>query len=329
MIGNDSINFSLASIWRSWLAFRHGKRASAELDTFQYYLESHLRELSEDLNTRRYRHGGYRSMIVTDNKRRQIAVATIRDRVVHRLCYEYLVRRFDRTFIYDAWSCRKGKGVTAGIERTQRLLAKYPRSVVWRADVTKFFDTVDHAVLQELLERRVPDPKARWLFDEIVRSYATSEVRERPYGIPIGNLTSQIFANIYLNELDRFVSHGIRPLGYVRYGDDFIVIARNREEAASYQRRVTQFITTNLRLRLHSRNNVIVSARHGLTFLGVGIFPAGRRLNPRNWDRALERTDLLNHASYYGLVGGHMAVKYQKQYAWRLLEHMSRFRTVI
>ena len=264
-------------------------------------------------------------MIVTDNKRRQIAVATIRDRVVHRLCYEYLVRQFDKTFSYDAWSCRRGKGVTAGIERTQRLLLKYPRSIVWRADVTKFFDNVDHATLRKLLARRVPDSKARWLLDEIIRSYAASKPGERPFGIPIGNLTSQIFANIYLNELDRFVSHRIRPLGYVRYGDDFIVIVKSREEAASDQRRVTQFINHSLRLRLHASNNIIVPARHGIKFLGVEIFSTGRRLNQRNWDRVLKHTDLLNHASYYGLIGGHMTAKYQKQYAWRLLEHMSRF----
>lgn len=323
MIGNDSINFSLASIWRSWLAFRRGKRASSELDVFQYYLEPNLKGLFDDLASRRYRHGGYRLMVVTDNKRRQIAVATIRDRVVHRLCYEYLVKRFDKTFIYDAWSCRKGKGVTAGVERAQHFLAKYPRSIVWRADVTKFFDNVDHAVLRELLARRVPNPKALWLLDEIIRSYATSKPGGRPFGIPIGNLTSQIFANIYLNELDRFVSHQIRPLGYLRYGDDFIVVAKSREEAAAHQRRVTQFINRDLRLRLHSRNNIVVPARHGIKFLGVEIFPTGRRLNTRNWDRALERTNLRNHASYYGLVGGHMTAKYQKQYAWRLLEEVS------
>lgn len=86
MIGNDSIDFSLAGVWRSWFAFRQGKRTSSELDTFQYYLEANLKELTDDLVSRRYRHGGYRLMVVTDNKRRQIAVATIRDRVVHRLC---------------------------------------------------------------------------------------------------------------------------------------------------------------------------------------------------------------------------------------------------
>lgn len=210
----------------------------------------------------------------------------------------------------------------AGIERAQQLLAKYPRGIVWRADITKFFDNVDHTTLLELLKRRVPDPKAIWLLEEIIKSYAISKSGERPFGIPIGNLTSQIFANIYLNELDRFVSHQIRPRGYLRYGDDFIVIAQSREEAARYQQRVTEFVTSDLRLQLHKSNNVIIPARLGIKFLGVELFPAGRRLNRRNWDRALSRTNLVNNASYHGLVSSHSTPKHRKQYAWHLVEQI-------
>ncbi|MCK9186315.1 reverse transcriptase [Candidatus Gracilibacteria bacterium] len=117
MIGNESIDLSLKNIWESWFAFRKGKKATDELHSFQYYLEKNLYELFEDLNSGKYRHGEYRKFIVCDNKRREISVANIRDRIVHRLVYDYLEKIYDKTFIYDAWSCRKGKGLIGAIER--------------------------------------------------------------------------------------------------------------------------------------------------------------------------------------------------------------------
>ncbi|MBI5754578.1 reverse transcriptase [Candidatus Peregrinibacteria bacterium] len=124
MIGSESIDLSLKNIWQSWKEFRKGKKASDELHHFQYYLEKNLFELCEDLNNGRYKHGNYRKFIVNDNKRREISVAIIRDRVVHRLVYDYLEGIYDKTFIYDAWSCRKGKGLLGAIERTACFLKR-------------------------------------------------------------------------------------------------------------------------------------------------------------------------------------------------------------
>ena len=113
---------SLENIWRSWFEFRKGKRVGDEIHAFQYYLEKNLYELFQDLNNGRYRHGGYRKFVVCDNKRREISVASVRDRVVHRLLYDYLEKIYDKTFIDDAWSCRKGKGLLGAIERAQGFL---------------------------------------------------------------------------------------------------------------------------------------------------------------------------------------------------------------
>ena len=125
MIGNESIDLSLKNIWKSWSEFRKGKRTSIELHAFQYDLEKNLRELHKDLNEGQYHHGGYRKFTVCDNKKREISVAQIRDRVVHRLIYDYLEKIYDKTFIYDAWSCRKGKGLLGAIERTACFLKRY------------------------------------------------------------------------------------------------------------------------------------------------------------------------------------------------------------
>ena len=124
MIGSESIDLSLKNIWVSWRQFRKGKKTTDELHHFQYYLERNLFELFQDLNSGNYHHGNYRKFIVNDNKRREISVAHIRDRVVHRLIYDYLEKIYDKTFIYDAWSCRKGKGLLGAIERTSCFLQR-------------------------------------------------------------------------------------------------------------------------------------------------------------------------------------------------------------
>jgi len=116
-MGNESIDLSLKNIWQSWFDFRKGKRATGELHVFQYYLERNLFDLFQSLNSGTYHHGEYSKFIVCDNKRREISVAKVRDRVVHRLVYNYLEKIYDKTFIYDVWSCRKGKGLIGAIER--------------------------------------------------------------------------------------------------------------------------------------------------------------------------------------------------------------------
>ena len=193
MIGSESIDLGLGSVWRAWFDFRKGKRMSEEMHEFQYHLEAHLVQLHEDLNNGSYKHGPYRSFTVCDNKRREISVSSVRDRVVHRLLYDYLIPIWDKTFVYDAWSCRKGKGLLAAIERTQDFLKSYPNAYVGRADVKKFFDNVDQRVLFELLKRRVKDRKTLLLIREVLKSYQSPRAG---VGMPIGNLTSQIFSNI-------------------------------------------------------------------------------------------------------------------------------------
>lgn len=173
MIGSESIDIGLKNIWRSWFAFRKCKRRTFELESFEYHLEKNLHALFEDLNTGVYCHGGYRKFIVRDNKRREISVANIRDRIVHRLVYDYLVPIYDKTFIYDAWSCRKNKGLLGAIERTQFFLRRFARSFVWKGDVKKFFDNVDHAILLKIILRTIKDKKALELISKIIQGFNT------------------------------------------------------------------------------------------------------------------------------------------------------------
>ena len=175
MIG-ISMNISIHNIWRCWNLFRKGKKETKELRIFEYELEKNLLKLHHDLNLDIYKHGSYCKFTVFDNKKRDIVVPPIRDRVVHRMVYEYLVPIFDKTFIYDVWSCRKGKGLLGAIERTQGFTKRYTHGFVWRTDIKKFFDSVDQDVLLKCIERKIADPPTLQIIREIILSYRINKV---------------------------------------------------------------------------------------------------------------------------------------------------------
>jgi len=316
-----SIDLSLKNIWDSWFAFRKGKKPTSELDSFQYYLEKNLYNLFADLNLGRYRHGGYRKFIVCDNKRREISVADVRDKVVHRLVYDHLNKICDKTFIYDAWSCRIKKGLTGAIERTQTFLKRHPNGYVWKGDVRKFFDSIDHEILQKLLAPKIKDKKTSILLDEIIRSFQSGHGNKK--GMPIGNLTSQIFANIYMNELDRFVKCQLKPKAYLRYGDDFILIAHDAEKLEFYRTKIIKFLEEVLKLQMNTKNDRIIKASRGLKFLGATIFPSCRMLSGRNFRRIKKNLNTRNISSYNGLIRKNGNEKQKEQFDWMVLRCLS------
>lgn len=179
MTGSESIDLSLNNLYKCWWLFRQGKVASHEIIEFEYHLEDNLRRLQKDLISDNYRLGAYRQFEVTDNKRRLIKVAPVRDRIVHRLLYEYLKPIFDPTFIYDAWSCRENKGLIGAIKRAQEFLRCHPAGYVWRVDVAKFFDSVDQEAMFKLIKRRIADNRALNLIGKIIFNEQVRYERER------------------------------------------------------------------------------------------------------------------------------------------------------
>jgi hypothetical protein len=314
-MGSSCIDLSLSNIWQSWFKFKKGKKLSQELQHFNYYLEENLFTLYSELNDGNYKHQGYRRFIATDSKRREILVASVKDRVVHRLAYEYLIEIYDKTFDFDVWSCRKKKGLTKAIERAQKILNIYKKSFVWRADVKKFFDNINQQKLIDIILLKASDEKAITLFKEIIGSYYTSPKK----GIPIGNLTSQIFANIYLNEFDRFIKIHIKPKAYLRYGDDFIIVSDNFIRLKDVRNRSIKFLSESLCLQINNRNDIIVKVKNGLKFLGAEIFTEGMRLNKKNQRKINSLLDHRNASSYRGLVK-----KYDKKklryFNWKIVE---------
>ncbi len=174
MMGSVSIVLSVPALWRCWLRFARGKKRTPELEHFRFHIEKNLTTLHCELRDGTYRHGSYLSFCVNDTKTREIAVASIRDRFVHRLLYEHLVNIYDKTFIYDVWSCREEKGLLAAIERAQDFLAKNSNGFFWRGDVRKFFDSVDHATLLRILGRRINDDVTVRLLEKVIDSYTTN-----------------------------------------------------------------------------------------------------------------------------------------------------------
>jgi RNA-directed DNA polymerase len=256
------------ALYQAWLAFRKGKKPTGPIDRFAFGLEHYLARLARELADKSYEHGGYQAISLTEKKRRDLAVASVRDRVVHRLLYDYLLPKFDPSFDPDVWSCRTGKGLHKGLARTQQLLRKHNASYVWRADITKFFDSVDQQVLADCLTRRIDyDSTAIWLCQEVIDSYIVKPGR----GIPIGNLTSQLFANIYLNEFDRYARHTLKPQAYLRYGDDFLLFYATRRQAHQTREIARAFLKNTLGLTVNAKNNVVVPAKSGLKFLGHTI----------------------------------------------------------
>lgn len=264
------------NIFQAWDEFIKGKRKKKDVQEFNLRLEDNLFELQKRLQNKAYRHGSYQDFYVQDPKRRHIHKANVEDRIVHHLLYKYLYSIFDKTFIYDSYSCRLGKGTHRAVKRLEKFTRKvsknYTRSC-WalKLDIKKFFASVDHNILLSLLEKRIQDKDILKLLENVITSYNSEDKIDS--GIPLGNLTSQIFANIYLNELDQFVKQKLKIKHYIRYADDFIILDSNKDSTALYIDISGKFLREELNLELHPQKIVIRNLKWGIDFLGYIVLP--------------------------------------------------------
>lgn len=276
-----------------------GKRFRPDVAAFHFNLEHELWKLHEELSRKAYRPGAYRSFFICEPKPRKISAAPYRDRVVHHSLVNVLEPIYERTFIHDSYACRKGKGTHAGAKRCQEFARRF--RYVLKADIQKFFPSLDLEILKSLVARKIKDPDVLWLVGQIIdHSNPQEEIRtcfpgddlftacERRRGIPIGNQTSQFFANVYLDSLDHFVKDRLGIKGYVRYVDDFLVFSDDKSHLADVREQIRDFLV-GLRLRLHPTKNVIFPVKEGIRFLGYRIFPTHRLLPKENVWRFLRR----------------------------------------
>ena len=263
----------------AYIKARRNKRYRPEVLGFSANLEEGLLQLRRELIGQTYRTGCYRCFTVYEPKVRLVAALPFRDRVVHHALCNVIGPILEATFIHDSYACRTGKGTHAGADRVTEFLREARRRCgeVWvlKGDVAGYFPSVDHAVLLGIIERKIGCLETLWLVEEILDSWHTEG---RPgSGIPIGNLTSQLWANLYLNELDQFVKHGLKCRWYVRYMDDWIILDSDKAKLQQIKAAIADFLGDHLGLKLNSKTNVF-SAAQGIKFLGYRIWATHRLL---------------------------------------------------
>jgi RNA-directed DNA polymerase len=262
-----------------------GRRNKPAVAAFCFSEERELLRLQVELRSHGYRPGPFTTFVVHDPKQRTISAPPVRDRVVHHAVCAAVEPVFERVAIHDSYACRRGKGAHLAVDRAQQLA----RRNEWflKMDVARFYDSVDHGVLKALVRRLVKDPDLLWLLDTIIDHRPPGAPEGK--GLPIGNLTSQHLANLYLSGLDHFVEERLGVRAYLRYMDDLLLLARSRDELWRSRDEVERFVDERLKLRLKSGATVLAPVTEGIPFLGLRIWPGVRRLDPRRKRRLVRK----------------------------------------
>ncbi len=265
---------SIKNLLGAWREFRMGKRSNTDVASFELHLEEYIFQMHEVFIGGTWKPDPYRVSIIEDPKRRTIHAASIRDRVLYQALYRKLYPIFDRQFIYDVYSSRNYKGTHAGVKRfamfARKVSQNYTRTgYVLKCDVRKFFDSVDHGILFQLISKRISDERVLMLIYKIIDSFHHTHGK----GLPLGNVTSQLFANIYMDEFDQFVKHKIKAKYYIRYCDDFVIVDESRETLLNHLDKIGPFLYENLSLDLHPRKVEVRELHRGVDFLGYVSLP--------------------------------------------------------
>lgn len=257
--------------------------------------------LHSSLIGRSYTHGGYHAFKINDPKPRNIHKASVRDRLLHHAIYRILYPFLERTFIADSYSCRLGKGTHRAVNKFNGYAHRASKNNIrtcWvlKCDIKKFFANINHDILINILQEYIPDEKITRLLKSVIESFSSGKLGT---GIPLGNLTSQLFANIYLNKLDQFAKHKLKARYYIRYADDFVILSENKEWLERQIELIRKFLCEELRLELHPNKVFIRKFSQGIDFSGYVVMPHYRVLRTKTKRRVLKKIkhkklDLLN-----------------------------------
>ena len=315
---------SLDNLLLAWKNFSTGKKHKKDVQEFGLHLMDNLIELHQSLKEKTYTHGPYHAFKVNDPKPRDIHKARVRDRVVHHLLYQSLAPYFFRRFIHDSYSCQDRKGVHRAIKRFETFSRQVSKNhtqqcFVLKCDIRKFFASIDQGILLKILEEWIEDQDVLWLLERIIRSFSlschldrtTSERRDSSVtlgmtskrGLPLGNLTSQLLVNIYMNEFDQFVKHKLKVKYYIRYADDFVIFSQDKGELETLLIKIQCLLKLRLNLELHPNKVSIETLGKGVDFLGWVHFLGYRVLRTVTKRRMLKRVNEKNVASYFGTLG--------------------------
>lgn len=290
--------FNFQNLYKAYIDCRKHKRKTYHAAKFEINFESELLKLEEELQNHTYEIGRSICFVVEEPSLREVFAATFRDRVVHHLLYNFLEPIFEPIFIAQSYACRKEKGIHQSLNDLQKYLLKATKNHRRKAyyihlDIKGFFMSLNKEILFQLISNQVKNPELIWLtkliifndpvknftskgnkslFDKIPPHKSLFHVPENQ-GLPIGNLTSQFFANVYLNELDQFAKHELKAKYYLRYVDDFLLLSHDREQLKEWRTAIVLFLKERLRLELNLKKQILQETDKGIDWLGYIVKP--------------------------------------------------------
>jgi RNA-directed DNA polymerase len=293
------------SLFEAWFTFRRGKCSRVDVRNFSRHAERELFALRRRLLSGSYRHGSYQTFYIQDPKPRAIRKANVVDRVVHQALHTELTKLYDRRLLEHVYSGRIGKGVHAGVRAVERMTWKesknYSRPCFYlKCDIRRFYDSVDHGILLGIIRRTIKDERMIAVIERVVSSFHTEGAPGK--GLPIGNLTSQIFTNIYLDTFDRFMADRIGGSRYARFADDFVVMSHRPLTLMSLREEAEDFLAERLKLALHPHKVTLAPLHRGLDFLGYVLLPHYRRVRSTTVRRMFRKLSLKLGEHYAGHV---------------------------
>lgn len=278
--------YNLSNLILAWRKGRKGKTKKEYVKELEKNILKNLLELQQEIKNQTYKPKPLKTFILRDPKTRKISKSEFRDRIVHHALFRIIELIFDKTFIYDSCANRIGKGNLFALNRFdyfKRKVTKNNSRIAFclKADIKHYFQEVNHKILLEMISRKIKDEKVIWLINQILGNGFSDK------GMPLGNLTSQFFANIYLHELDYFVKHKLRAGYYIRYVDDFVILHNSREQLEIWKQEIDKFLKEKLSLELHPHKSKIIPLSRGIDFVGFRNFYYFRLLRKRNLRKIL------------------------------------------
>lgn len=304
---------SFENLTRAAERAQKGKRLRVSTAEFNFFMEKEIFRLQEELGTQIYRPGPYRQFYVYEPKPRLISASPYRDRVVHQAFCGVIEPIFDNRFIHDSYACREGKGTHRAMNRCQEFArrGRSKNAYVLKCDIQHYFPSISHERLYQIFARRIRDKRVLWLARVIIDSanglrLTLSDQGEnivKGVGIPIGNLTSQFFANVYLNELDYFVKFDLKEKNYLRYMDDFLVFGQDKGHLHQVKEEIARFLGDFLGLSLHANKSTVFPVKLGVDFCGFRVFPYYRKLRKTNVKMFVRRVEKMRQTFSEGNIG--------------------------
>ncbi len=301
---------SVENLLLAWKEFLVGKKNRKDVQEFQLRIMDNILSLHFDLKNKTYVHGGYEAFSINDPKPRNIHKASVRDRLLHHAIYRVLYPYFDKKFVNDSYSCIIGKGTHKALERFNafaRKVSKNNTQTCWvlKCDIRKFFASIDQEILMSVLKKHVQDEEVLWLLERVIESFNSGNAG---VGLPLGNLTSQLLVNVYMNEFDQYMKHVFKEKYYIRYADDFVILSADKNHLEEFTVSISDFLNEKLKLILHPKKVFIKTFASGVDFLGWIHFPYRRVIRTVTKKRMFKKLSVPEPKkemvdSYKGLLG--------------------------